>query len=94
MISKNNLLVLIIIFLLMLVPYLHTPVLSDDYYYYFHASLQEQIGHYLVWSGRLITNIFSSYMLKYVNHDIYQSLTSCCASCQRLSYCSDTICVI
>ncbi|HHU0621272.1 TPA: DUF6056 family protein [Enterobacter bugandensis] len=76
MISKNNLLVLIIIFLLMLVPYLHTPVLSDDYYYYFHASLQEQIGHYLVWSGRLITNIFSSYMLKYVNHDIYQSLTA------------------
>lgn len=76
MISKNNLLILSVIFLLMLVPYLHTPVLSDDYYYYFHASLHEQIGHYLVWSGRLITNIFSSYMLKYVNHDIYQSLTA------------------
>ncbi|RMA89636.1 MULTISPECIES: DUF6056 family protein [unclassified Enterobacter] len=76
MISRNNIIVIGVIFLLMLVPYLHTPVLSDDYYYYFHASFREQIGHYLVWSGRVVTNIFSSYMLRYVNHDIYQALTA------------------
>lgn len=70
------LLAFIMVFLLVLIPALHTPMLSDDYYYTSIANLQEQFAHYREWSGRIITNMFSSYMMHYTPHALYETLTA------------------
>lgn len=66
----------LVIFVLVLIPTLHTPMLSDDYYYISIANLHDQIAHYKEWSGRILTNMFSSYMMYYVPHALYEFLTA------------------
>lgn len=70
------LLAFIIIFVLVLIPALHTPMLSDDYYYVSIANLHDQVAHYREWSGRILTNMFSSYMMHYAPHALYETLTA------------------
>ena len=64
------------IFILVLIPSLHVPHLSDDYFYMAIANLHDQLGHYKEWSGRIVTNIFSAYMMKYASHTAYMSLNA------------------
>lgn len=67
---------LLVIFVLILIPAIHTPMLSDDYYYISIANLHEQLAHYKEWSGRILTNMFSSYMMHYTPHAVYETLTA------------------
>ncbi|MCE1340228.1 DUF6056 family protein [Enterobacter asburiae] len=66
----------LVIFALVLIPSLHTPMLSDDYYYISIANLHDQIAHYREWSGRILTNMLSSYMMYYVPNALYETLTA------------------
>ncbi|REF27779.1 hypothetical protein BDD26_2599 [Xenorhabdus cabanillasii] len=67
-----------IVFVMILIPSLHVPMLSDDFYYY-HAvgsSLLGQYQHYMWWSGRIVTNMISSYMMNWLPHAVYEGLTA------------------
>lgn len=79
-----------IVFILVLVPSLNVPMLSDDYYYYYviGPSLPTQIQHYMAWSGRLITNIISGYMMNWLPHYIYEGLTALALSLMIFFYAS------
>lgn len=71
-------LTLAVMFVLVLIPSLHVPMLSDDYYYYSFviADPLSQFQHYMEWSGRIVTNVLSSYMMTYFSHTVYESLTA------------------
>ncbi|HGG8813943.1 MULTISPECIES: DUF6056 family protein [Enterobacter cloacae complex] len=72
----SSILTITAIFILVLIPSLHVPHLSDDYFYMAIANLHDQLGHYKEWSGRIVTNIFSAYMMKYASHTVYMSLNA------------------
>ncbi|MEG5836652.1 DUF6056 family protein [Enterobacter bugandensis] len=72
----SSILTITTIFILVLIPSLHVPHLSDDYFYMAIANLHDQIGHYKEWSGRIVTNIFSAYMMKYASHTVYMILNA------------------
>ena len=72
----SSILTITAIFVLVLIPSLHVPHLSDDYFYMAIANLHDQLGHYKEWSGRIVTNIFSAYMMKYASHTVYMSLNA------------------
>lgn len=72
----SSIITIAVVFILVLIPSLHVPHLSDDYFYMAIANMHAQLGHYNEWSGRIVTNIFSAYMMKYVNHSIYMSLNA------------------
>ena len=73
-----GLMALPIVFLMILIPSLHVPMLSDDYYYYYSvgASLLAQYQHYMAWSGRIVTNMISGYMMNWLPHYVYETLTA------------------
>lgn len=77
---KNNKLYLfsaLIIYILILIPSLNVPFQSDDYSYFLKGiSLEKTISHYMGWSGRLITDFTSSFLLKYLPYIIYESINS------------------
>jgi hypothetical protein len=64
-------------FVVVLIPSLHIPMQSDDYAYYsLGLSLDAQLIHYLGWSGRIVTNIISSYLLNLFPHYGYEIVNS------------------
>lgn len=64
-------------FVIVLIPSLHIPMQSDDYAYYsLGLSLDAQLIHYLGWSGRIVTNIISSYLLNLFPHYGYEIINS------------------
>jgi len=68
---------LLLIFIAVLVPSLHVPMQSDDYAYYsLGLSLDAQLVHYMGWSGRIVTNTISSYLLNLLPHTGYEILNS------------------
>ncbi|WP_313374660.1 DUF6056 family protein [Chishuiella sp.] len=78
---KNNKLFILnalIIYIIILIPSLNTPFQSDDYSYFLKGiSWENSISHYMGWSGRLITDFTSSFLLKYLPYIIYESLNAC-----------------
>ncbi|AKL10531.1 TPA: hypothetical protein I8271_004084 [Kluyvera intermedia] len=72
----SSILTIAAIFILVLIPSLHVPHLADDYFYMGIANMHAQLEHYNEWSGRVITNVFSAYMIKYANHSFYMGLNA------------------
>ncbi|NNA99532.1 DUF3329 domain-containing protein [Pseudomonas gessardii] len=68
---------LVMVFVAILVPSLQVPMQSDDFAYYtLGTSFDAQIVHYLGWSGRLVTNTISSYLLNLLPHFAYEIVNS------------------
>lgn len=56
---------------------LNIPFHSDDYGYFSQGlSLENRINHYLSWSGRLITDFTSSYLLNLFSFTVYSAINS------------------
>jgi len=70
-------LALLFVFVAILVPSLHVPMQSDDFAYYsLGLSLDAQLVHYMGWSGRIVTNTISSYLLNLLPHFAYETVNS------------------
>lgn len=68
---------IIAVFTAIVVPSLHVPMQSDDFAYYsLGLSIDAQLVHYMGWSGRIVTNTISSYLLNLFPHDIYEVINS------------------
>ncbi|HCP53924.1 MAG: hypothetical protein CMK72_04630 [Pseudomonadaceae bacterium] len=66
-------LALILLFFVVLIPSIHVPMQADDFAYYgLGLSIGEQLNHYLSWSGRIVTNIISAYLLNLLPHFAYE----------------------
>lgn len=66
-------LALVLVFVAVLIPSLHIPMQSDDFAYYsLGLSMDAQLVHYMGWSGRIVTNIISSYLLNLLPHFAYE----------------------
>jgi len=71
------LLALAFVFVAVLIPSLHVPMQSDDFAYYsLGLSLDAQLVHYMGWSGRIVTNTISSYLLNLLPHFAYETVNS------------------
>ncbi len=67
----------IIIYILILFPSLHTPMQSDDYSYFLKGvTFENTYNHYMLWSGRLITDFTSSLLLKHLPYVAYEIINS------------------
>lgn len=65
------------IILLIYIPAFHIPFHSDDYHYFLQGlSIENRWHHYVNWSGRLITDFTSSYMLNLFPKFIYMAINS------------------
>ncbi|MDI3184642.1 DUF3329 domain-containing protein [Pseudomonas paracarnis] len=65
------------VFIAVLVPSLHVPMQSDDFAYYsLGLSLDAQLVHYMGWSGRIVTNFISSYLLNLLPHFAYETVNA------------------
>ncbi|MBW9244078.1 DUF3329 domain-containing protein [Pseudomonas paracarnis] len=70
-------LALAFVFIAVLIPSLHVPMQSDDFAYYsLGLSLDAQIVHYMGWSGRIVTNFISSYLLNVLPHFAYETVNA------------------
>lgn len=70
-------LALAFVFIAVLIPSLHVPMQSDDFAYYsLGLSLDAQLVHYMGWSGRIVTNFISSYLLNLFPHFAYETVNS------------------
>lgn len=67
----------LIIFILVYSVALNIPFHSDDYHYFLQGlSIENRINHYLNWSGRLITDFTSSYLLNLFSYPVYTAINS------------------
>lgn len=79
MLRKNKVYVIniLIIYLLILMPSIFTPFQSDDYFYYLKGiSLNKTIIHYLGWSGRIVTDTMSSFLLSSLPYYLYEAINA------------------
>lgn len=75
--NKYYIVTVISIYILILIPSLNTPIQSDDYAYFLKGiSLDNTISHYMGWSGRLVVDFTSSFMLKYLPYSLYEVINS------------------
>ena len=67
----------IVIYFLIYIPALNIPFHSDDYSYFLQGTSWEvRLKHYMVWSGRLITDFTSSYLLNLFTKPVYTAIIS------------------
>lgn len=67
----------LIIYLLILLPSINTPFQSDDYTYFLKGiSYENTIANYLGWSGRLVVDFISSFLLNYLPYTVYEMLNA------------------
>lgn len=67
----------IIIYFLIYIPALNIPFHSDDYSYFLQGtSWEARLKHYMDWSGRLITDFTSSYLLNLFTKPVYTAINS------------------
>jgi len=70
-------LVVLAAFVLVYICALMVPFHSDDYSYFLQGlSVKNRIEHYFNWSGRLITDFTSSYLLNLFSHPIYMAINT------------------
>lgn len=75
--NKYYIVTAISIYILILIPSLNTPFQSDDYAYFLKGiSLDNTISHYMGWSGRLVVDFTSSFILKYLPYFLYEMINS------------------
>lgn len=75
--NKYYVVTAISIYILILIPSLNTPFQSDDYSYFLKGiSWNSTISHYMGWSGRLIVDFTSSFLLKYLPYFLYEAINS------------------
>lgn len=75
--NKYYIVTAISIYILILIPSLNTPFQSDDYAYFLKdISLDNTISHYMGWSGRLVVDFTSSFILKYLPYFLYEIINS------------------
>lgn len=56
---------------------IHTPMQSDDYTYMFiGTNFKDHLHHYMTWSGRLVADYVSGFLLGHLNYYIYSLLNS------------------
>lgn len=75
--NKSFIITSLCIYILILIPSLNTPVQSDDYSYFLKGiSLNNTISHYMGWSGRLVVDFTSSFILRYLPYFLYEMINS------------------
>lgn len=66
-----------VIFMLIIGPSLKIPLHSDDYSYFLQGiSLEAKYKHYMEWSGRVITDFISSFLLTQFSRGVYSAINS------------------
>ena len=67
----------VLLYLVILVPALHTPMQSDDFAYFLKGiTFESTYNHYMLWSGRLVTDFTSSLLLRYLPYTAYEMINA------------------
>lgn len=74
-INKSYIFSIVFIYLLILIPSLNTPFQSDDYSYFLQGiDLTARWKHYMGWSGRIVNDFTSSFLLSQLPYVVYEAI--------------------
>lgn len=69
----------IFFFVIILVPSVHVPMHSDDYHYILKGmSINAEITHYLGWSGRVVADMISPFLLVFFPTKVIGIINAIC----------------